>query len=171
MRPVSMKFMSVLALAFALFAGDAQAGLFDSGNLTPSKTASSASSDGVQAGKLTVSNARVSARKEGLDIYFSIKNTDPVDEKLSGGESAWKNSGLVQVTKDASGKETEGPLNASIAAGKTTDFNDGSTWLRLKGAEKPKDSDVVPLSLSFRRMPNALLKISGKSGSSGGFFN
>jgi len=118
----------------------------------------------IVAGELTISHARVVYKKDHLDLFLSIKNAGNSDERLGGVDSP-NGSGVVQVTKDKEGKEQEGPVGQALAGEKTTEFAPDATWLRIKDVKaEPKSTDLVPVTLYFRRSPNATLKVSAKGG-------
>jgi len=125
--------------------------------------------DSVTAGDLTVSHARLVYKNNHLDVFLSIKNAGKSDERLGGADSAWESSGVVQVSKDKDGKEQEAPIAQVLTAGKTTDFSTDAVWLRIKDVKaQPKNTDVIPVTLYFRRSPNAALKIAFKGGDDSG---
>ena len=125
------------------------------------KAPEAATSDTMVFGDLTVVHPHLDFKANHIDIFLSIKNASKGDERLGGADTTWKSSGIVQVTKDKDGKETEGPVSVTLTAEKSVDLSTSAgTWLRMKDVQtEPKSSDVVPVTLYFRRSPNAVLKI------------
>jgi copper(I)-binding protein len=130
----------------------------------PTQTATTS----VTVGDLTVSHLHAAYKKGAIDVYMSIKNAGKGDERLGGADSALADATVVQVTKDKDGKEQEGPISQTLTADKTLDLTADTVWLRIKNVKaEPKNSDLIPLTLYFRRSPNAVLKIA-QSGSESG---
>jgi copper(I)-binding protein len=130
------------------------------------------SPDTVTSGDLVVSHGRAVYSKDHIDVYVSIKNTSKFDERLGGAGSVWSSTDAVQVTKAKDGKETESPVSTTLPAGQSVDFDSDSTWLRIKSLQvEPKSNDILPVSLYFRRNPNADLKLALKGSGSSSIIN
>jgi copper(I)-binding protein len=136
---------------------------------TTPKTADVPTPGSVTVGDLTVSHARVVYKKDHLDFFCSIKNISNADERLGGAGTPLSTGDVVMVTKDKDGKETEAPVGIILTADKTVDLSTDTSWIRIKDVKsEPKSSEIVPVTLYFRRSPNAVLKLtlSGSEGSS-----
>jgi len=116
--------------------------------------------DSAKAGDLEVSDAKMIYKKGNLDVFFSVKNNSKIDEKLGSGDTPIPNSGVVEVVKDKDGKEQEIiTMGEVLPAGKSVDFDKDDKWIRIKDVAEPKETDVIPVILSFRRSPNAKLAL------------
>jgi copper(I)-binding protein len=127
---------------------------------TPKATTVVPTADTLTVGELTVKDPEITFKSDHIDLTFSIKNASKGDERLGGADTTWKNSSIVEVTKDKDGKEVEGPISEPLPAGKTVEFTKSDKWLRIKVVQtEPKNADVVQVTMYFRRSPNAVLKI------------
>jgi copper(I)-binding protein len=125
--------------------------------------------DTLTLGDLTVSHPSIAYKDNHIDVYLTIKNSSKGDEHIGGADTTLKSSGIVQVTKDKDGKEQEAPISETLPAEKSVEFTKTGTWLRIKDVQaEPKSTDVVPLTLFFRRSPNAVMKIPADAGKSAG---
>ncbi|MDE1900646.1 MAG: copper chaperone PCu(A)C [Alphaproteobacteria bacterium] len=111
-----------------------------------------------KAGSLEISDAHMVYKKDSLDIYLTIKNTGKVDEQLGGFDTPIAHENLVEVV-DKDGKDVQVLANETLPAGKEVEFSRGDKWLRIVGVKEPRETDIIPISLFFRRSPNANLKL------------
>ncbi len=135
----------------------------------PVAPAEAASSATVKAGSLEISHTHLTASGDHIDVFLTVKNNGKGDERIIGGGSTWQTGDVVQVSKGADGKEKEDAAAIGIPAGKTTELDKDTIWLRVKNVTTPKNASVFPITLYFRSAPNTELKISFKS--SGGIMD
>jgi hypothetical protein len=115
----------------------------------------------VIAGDLIVRDARAVFKDAHIDLFFSVENRSKDDERLGGGDTPMKNSGVVEIVTGVDGKPQEKSIVEPLPGGKKVVFSEHEgKWLRIKSAQsEPKPGDLVTFTLYFRRSPNATLRV------------
>lgn len=117
----------------------------------------------LKVGDLEITSIEIAQGGDKIDLFASIRNNSGADETLTGAENRLEGGKVTMIQRAKDGTYAEGPVSITIPSGKRVDLSPDEQWIRITGVKGTKAHAELPLSLYFRRSPNADLMITAQS--------